>query len=96
MFKEEERRKKMKTYVKPELKYESFMLSESIATSCAGGWIVKLTDTNSCYAVSDGAGNSLWDDVKPYTSSNTCNQIENEQYCITVLSGADTTLFGSV
>lgn len=73
----------MKTYVKPEIKFENFALSESIATSCAeeGKWIVRgAADTNECYAILPGLGGN----IKLYANDN-CNETDYEYYCSTYI-----------
>ena len=74
----------MKTYVKPELFYESFELSQHIA-ACA--WDVKNAATAEvCGAVSDGEWEGMPSGLTLFNSGNSnCNvNIENfEEYCYT-------------
>lgn len=77
----------MKTYVKPELRYENFAMSESIAAACGDdiGWIVKgmqqISDV--CYA-----GSEMYPGIHLYADNNSnCTQGEPEAYCQTVLTG---------
>ena len=81
----------MKAYVKPELFYESFELSQNIA---ACGWdMINNTDKGSCYAVADGditdgnnneSGAIFPDMVKLFVNED-CTV--NEVYCYTNGSG---------
>lgn len=75
----------MKSYVKPEIRYENFALSESIAQACdasSGNWIVRgAQNLESCYAESN-----VEPGVNPYASAGTCNQLELEEYCITLIN----------
>lgn len=76
----------MKKYVKPEIRYENFALSESIATACSsdgGEWILRgsksITD---CYAT-----NEFVPEATVYLDKTTsCSVKENEAYCITFLN----------
>lgn len=89
----------MKEYVKPDFYYESFQLSESIATACggsSGSWIVKGSmDLVSCYAEMEGAEGDFAG-VRPYANSENCNYPETEDHCYTVLSGSDGVTIHSV
>lgn len=50
----------MKTYVKPEIYFESFELSQHIA---ACGWYLNSNDASSCTAEQDGAGYIRFNDA---------------------------------
>lgn len=80
----------MKAYVKPELFYESFELSQNIA---ACGWDLQFANKAECYAVMDGditdgnnneSGAIMPDLVKLFVN-NDCTV--NEVYCYTNGSG---------
>ena len=76
----------MKKYVKPQIKYENYALSENIASSCGGDngeWIVRGSQSvSNCYA-----DNNFVPGVTVYVDGNTsCNEKESESYCNTYLS----------
>lgn len=67
----------MKAYVKPELFYERYELSQHIANCDIE---VQSGDVNNCYGLADaGLG---FDGLKLFTDSNVCSTIF-EAYCIT-------------
>ncbi|MGM9537036.1 MAG: hypothetical protein ACI3VN_01750 [Candidatus Onthomonas sp.] len=73
-----------KSYVKPELVYESFVLNQHIA-DC--GWELQLASETSCYATGDAEwGNPA--DVKAFTDGVNGCEIEPEGYCYTNGSSA--------
>lgn len=70
----------MKTYVKPTIQFESFVLSQHIA-DC--GWELQFGDVNACYATGDAA----WGyptDVKAFNTGivSEC-EVTPEGYCYT-------------
>lgn len=80
----------MKTYVKPKIYFESFALSESIATACT--WIERNDGTNKWYENTDLTGG--WD-VTVLTDN--CDTKDGEIYCITMHTDSIVTaLVGSV
>lgn len=74
----------MKPYVKPELIFESFELSQSIA---ACGWDMNQSDKKSCEALGDEEWGHF--PVKLFTDSTRCEVTEDktEGYCYEVSSG---------
>lgn len=70
----------MKKYVKPELCYESFELSEQIATGCSSNLIVNHADIANCF-VPNYEGTAL------FVNTNSSCKDEFEGYCYT--AGAD-------
>lgn len=77
----------MKKYVKPELFYESFELSQSIAVC---GWdMSNLSDKDSCTALGDESVGNF--PVSLFTEKPRCEATEGdvgEAYCYEVSSGA--------
>lgn len=75
----------MKAYVKPDLYFENYSLSESIATSCAGGWIVRGNQSlENCFAQADGdSKDPIWGNIKIYTNDS-CEYTQVEDVCNTV------------
>lgn len=74
----------MKKYVKPELYYENFELSQHIA-DC--GWELQSANENSCYA----KGDTEWcypSDVKAFIAETGICDIQPEGYCYTNGSNA--------
>lgn len=75
----------MKPYVKPELYYENFTLSQHIA-DC--GWELQSANVDACYA----KGDTEWgypDDVFPFAQGNdACADGPVEGYCYTNSSSA--------
>lgn len=74
----------MKKYVKPEIYYENFELSQHIA-DC--GWELKAANENTCYA----KGDTSWgysDDVKAFINNSGICDIQPEGYCYTNGSSA--------
>ena len=85
----------MKKYVKPQVKFEFFALSESIATSCDmdTGWLLRGSNdvANNCYA------ETSWDEysgMKVFNSS-ACNYKEADDHCYTLFSGSENLTFSS-
>lgn len=75
----------MKPYVKPELFYENFELSQHIA---ACGWDMKnSTDKNHCEALGDTSWGNF--EIKLFTETPRCDATEDqvEGYCYEVNSG---------
>ena len=80
----------MKAYVKPELFYESFELSQNIA---ACGWDLQFENETSCYAVMDGditdsdngVSGAIFPDMVKLFVNEKCTV--NEVYCYTNGSG---------
>lgn len=70
----------MKKYVKPDLIYEQYELTQHIAADCA--WDMQMSDRNSCVAVEDedyfGYSNS---DNILFTEHPRCTIIDPEMYC---------------
>lgn len=66
----------MKQYVKPELYYEDFQLSTSIAV-CA--FDMNMSDKNSCVAVGDPE--YVDPEIMLYIDGNVCNITQVEDYC---------------
>lgn len=83
----------MKQYVKPELYYENFELSEHIAT-CA--WdMANSTDVKTCSATGDEAFGYLPGLIRFIDGNNLCTTImEGEDYCYTT-GGAGNNIFNS-
>ena len=83
----------MKTYVKPEIKYENFSLSESVATSCSsenGYWLVRgMTSVSTCYAESEMFG------VTVFSSNSKCSYKDAEMFCSTQMSDGSGASFSS-
>lgn len=86
----------MKQYVKPKIYFESFALSESIATACSEeeGFVVRnatTPGTEKCYAESDWIlpGMSIF-------STGTCDMLDGESFCITAATNLMPVAFGSV
>lgn len=69
----------MKHYVKPELKYEKFQLSQHIA-DC--GWELNSSDANSCSATGD-SGWGYPTDINAFVNGNQACEKEPEDYCYT-------------
>lgn len=67
----------MKKYVKPRIYFESYALSESIATACT--WIERNDGTNKWYENVDASGS--WEGVTVLTDN--CSTKDGEFYCIT-------------
>ena len=80
----------MKAYVKPDVYYENFALAESIATSCAGGYIVKgLSDLDNCYAITD-TDDPVWKGIQIYAESTRgCDITDVELVCGTLAVTGD-------
>lgn len=81
----------MKKYVKPELFYESFELSQSIAVC---GWDMNYTDKETCTALGDASVGNF--PISLFTETPRCDATEDnvESYCYEVSSG-DKGLFNS-
>lgn len=75
----------MKPYVKPELFYESFELSQSVA---ACGWDMNQLDKNNCTALGDESWGRF--PVNLFTDTPRCDVTEEtvEAYCYEVSSDA--------
>ena len=76
----------MKKYVKPEIRYENFALSESIATACesgGGSWVVRGAQSiSNCYA-----SNEFVPEATVYLDqTSSCSVKESEAYCNTYLN----------
>lgn len=85
----------MKKYVKPDLKYENFEISENIA-ACSGGstWIVRGAKTlDECYLAYSG-DNSMLEGANPYSSGN-CTTKDSEANCYFALSSNGAAAFSS-
>lgn len=83
----------MKKYVKPQVKFEFFSLSESIATSCDmdSGWLVRGSNNlDSCYAQT---GWENFENIKVFNNS-ACNQAPDD-HCYTLFSGAANLTYSS-
>lgn len=74
----------MKKYVKPEIYYENFELSQHIA-DC--GWELKSANENTCYATGDTDWGYSSDVFAFITGVNNC-AIQPEGYCYTNGSSA--------
>lgn len=74
----------MKTYMKPEIRYENFSLSESVANSCSmegGYWLVRgLKSVDTCYVQSDMMPERF------FLSHSNCENKDAEMYCSTQMS----------
>lgn len=68
----------MKVYKKPEVRFESFALSESIATAC--DW----TTTGGVYEMVDQSGD--WAGVTIFNAGVNCSTNDGDIYCITQAS----------
>lgn len=81
----------MKKYVKPDVFFESFELSQSIAVC---GWDMNATDKNTCTALGDESQGNI--PVKMFTETPRCDGDESafEKYCYEPGSGANA-LFNS-
>ena len=84
----------MKKYVKPQVKFEFFALSESIATSCDmdSGWLVRGSNdvAKNCYA------QTSWDEyggMKVFNES-PCNQ-QPDDHCYTLFSATANLTYSS-
>ena len=84
----------MKKYVKPQVKFEFFALSESIATSCDmnDGWLVRGSNdvAKNCYA------QTSWDEyggMKVFNES-PCNQ-QPDDHCYTLFSATANLTYSS-
>ena len=69
----------MKKYVKPQLCYENFELSQFIAGECADG-IIMNSAKGTCVT---GSGNLNGEYVKNFFDAGTVCEISNELYCYT-------------
>lgn len=86
----------MKTYVKPKIYFESFALSESIATACSAdeGFIVRNATnpgTEACFAESD----TILPGITIFSNGN-CTMVDGESFCITAATNMIPVAFGSV
>ncbi len=70
----------MKTYVKPELRFESYELNHSVA-DC--GWELKLNDVSVCFALNDSGLSGQEVNVQAFTAENfLCNyELGPGDYC---------------
>lgn len=85
----------MKTYVKPQIRYENFALSESVAACNADdGWIYRGNqDKTNCYMETNW---SEFENVNPFTTSGNCNYTETEESCYMLWNSAIGAGYGSV
>lgn len=81
----------MKAYVKPELFYESFELSQHIALC---DYQLNLTDATNCKIITDRYEDDCADVVGGFTSKNVCD-FQYEIYCYTNGSGSGPKIFQS-
>lgn len=83
----------MKKYVKPELFYEHFELTQHIA---ACGWNMQSADVNNCHAVPDKTG--VWGDgfdVKLFAVAGVCEYTKWEDFCFESGASPDGVAFNS-
>lgn len=84
----------MKTYKKPEIKYENFSLSESVATGCSsdyGYWLVRgMKSVDTCYAES-----AIVPGQRFFLSHSNCDNKNAEMYCSTQMSDGSGASFSS-
>ena len=81
----------MKVYVKPELYYESFELSQNVATC---DYQLSSNDKNSCKIITDRYENDGGNWTGGFSNTKVCD-FEYEVYCYTDGSGTMPSLFKS-
>lgn len=84
----------MKKYVKPEIKFENYKLSESIASACGNGvpgkWLVRGASTaEACYVTMEGVAETI------FTTNINCDYKSVESFCQTTMSDNFGIIYGS-